>query len=462
MKNRLFYFVSFIIFFVINLTLILFSREYPLIDLHCAKTEINATSLELIDSNPSCDTSSNLMVSLNLFNGTLSDSSIKTLSNWPIGMPLLFKLFLWLETIGVPFILGFAIFLSLLLGYFINEFFKIALKHNRFWLGIVFIFIFLFSSPNEGWISGSGLLYPEGISIIILLVAFLRIASIDSSRNFTLKDIVYVSICFSISAYFRAIFELQLNILFGLLLFIYLSSRSKYISNLMLRKFTVSKRIINSFLVILAVAFVLLIPWRIISEKVVHPGNYGWTAAYNKWWISWIPTERLSEFNISFDSAQGGINMACELNPQACKDFDIPLDYMNKSNIEKNSPVFLNTYLSTIVQNPLKYLDLRLSIIRNFWLQDNQYNYLRSWNFTEGYAFVFILLTSIITLLLYFKKFIFTSTIYVVSISIQFLVLFLHHVEARYFIGIKLMSLTYVFLILIMSTSNNKKIENSF
>ena len=154
--------------------------------------------------------------------------------------------------------------------------------------------------------------------------------------------------------------------------------------------------------------------------------------------------------------------MACELNPQACKDFDIPLDYMNKSNIEKNSPVFLNTYLSTIVQNPLKYLDLRLSIIRNFWLQDNQYNYLRSWNFTEGYAFVFILLTSIITLLLYFKKFIFTSMIYVVSISIQFLVLFLHHVEARYFIGIKLMSLTYVFLILIMSTSNNKKIENSF
>ena len=274
MKNRLFYFISFILFFVINLTLILFSREYPLIDLHCAKTEINATSSELIDSNPSCDTSSNLMVSLNLFNGTLSDSSIKTLSNWPIGMPLLFKLFLWLETIGVPFILGFAIFLSLLLGYFINEFFKIALKHNRFWLGIVFIFIFLFSSPNEGWISGSGLLYPEGISIIILLVAFLRIASIDSSRNVTLKDIVYVSICFSISAYFRAIFELQLNVLFGLLLFIYLSSRSKYISKLMLRKFTVSKRMINSFLVILAFAFVLLIPWRIISEKVVHPGNY--------------------------------------------------------------------------------------------------------------------------------------------------------------------------------------------
>jgi hypothetical protein len=460
MKSKYFFIGTFLTLFTTNLALIFVSNDYPNIDLHCAKVSIYSSSVELVDSNPSCDTSSNLLAALNLFSGELTETTIKTLSNWPVGMPLLFKFFIGLEGVQIPIIVGFGLLISLVLSYFLTEFLKLAAQNNKILLGLAFIFIFMFSSPNEGWISGSGLLYPEGLSILMLALAMLKIATLESKSVSTFKYVIYISICFAIAAYFRAIFELQLNMLLAYFFLLFILFQFKNISRILTSRIKLTKNAIYWMLAICTLASALLLPWRIVSERTVHPGSFAWTTAYNKWWISWIPTEKLSNFNISFDSAQGGINMACELNPEACEKFNIPIDFMTSTSADKSDPIYLNTYISSIISNPGKYLDMRLSIIRNFWLQDNQFNYLREWNFTEGYSFLFILFASLIAFFFYFKRFILTSTVFLASISIQFLVLSLHHVEARYFIGIKLMSLTYVFLLIILSPSKNKEIES--
>ena len=438
----------FIIVFIINLLIIFLSKNTNEIDLHCSIIETSATSQEIIDSNSTCDTSSNLRAAQDFLKLELSPTTMKTLNNWPIGMPLLFLPLLILEQIGIPLILSFAVFMSLLISYFLTICFKLSIRLNRPLLGYVFAIIFLFTSPNEGWISGSGLLYPEGIAITLWLIALVKVFTIEKlNSNPKLKSILFISLCLALASYFRAIFEFQINLLLAITTFLIILSLNKsFISKKMLTIFNTP--LLKKVFVVLLFTSLFMIPWRLVAEKIVHPGNYGWTSSYNKWWITWIPTERLSEFNISFDSAQGGINLACQLDPTRCSKFNIPVSFMEEGNMARNDSKYLSAYLNSIFENPRAYLKTKLLIFKDYWLQDNQFNYLRNWNFSEGYFYAGILVLSSLFGIFQIRKISFTSLIVYTSVFSQCFVLLLHHVEARYFIGIKLISLSYLFLLL--------------
>jgi hypothetical protein len=122
---------------------------------------------------------------------------------------------------------------------------------------------------------------------------------------------------------------------------------------------------------------------------------------------------------------------------------------MEEGNIAKNDSKYLSAYLNSIYENPKAYFKTKLLIFKDFWLQDNQFNYLRNWNFTEGYFYAFVLILSLILGISQIRRIPFTSLIIYTIILSQFFVLILHHVEARYFIGIKLISLSYLFLLLL-------------
>ena len=76
---------------------------------------------------------------------------------------------------------------------------------------------------------------------------------------------------------------------------------------------------------VLAVAFLVGVPWRIISSVSLNPGNYSLRASAYYWNQRWMSDQWMTDNGLQF-LRDGGANSACKVEPELCKrinDFEV-------------------------------------------------------------------------------------------------------------------------------------------
>lgn len=416
---------------------------------HCAGiVDLRVDAKSAQSSFGGCDGGSLLGVSLDLIDGGgLTEQSINSLSLWPPGLSLIESFILLTNGLGVPI----AIYLAVLVSLAFATVFVFSMsgfpKKYRVLAGLLLVAM-AFSSPIEGWILGTGLMYQEGFATAFFMFSLVLVASI-SSKAATKKRLtlaIGAGVCLGFAAYFRSIFDPI--ILFGLLFSISLFALNAF--KHLVKSHSKTNWQSNKFLyssIIFLCAVITMLPWRIFLGNSVHSGNYSWTVAGSNIWASrWYTNEILDNQGLK-PWREGGLNAACQAYPDKCKEIErlemsSPYPYTGSGHFSQSEfrSMLINEYLT----NPLAIISYKFDVFKSFWLLHNSENYLGRQRPFEGIAYFFVFISSLAVSIVRFKKHPELSIIWLSTVLIHLLVLSIYHLEARYLIPLKLGAILFL------------------
>ena len=142
------------------------------------------------------------------------------------------------------------------------------------------------------------------------------------------------------------------------------------------------------------------------------------------------------------------MNLGCQIDNEKCLYLNQPNLISQIENVDfmTREEFYRNELINSIISNPLEYLKNRSKVFILHWFTDNKYNYLEKSNLYEG---LFFGLLAIITFFMVIysgsKNLIISNLIWVLLIFSTLAPLSIFHIEARYLIFLKLISI-FVFI----------------
>lgn len=432
---------------------------------HCAGiVDLRVDAKSAQSSFGGCDGGSLLGVSLDIIDGGgLTEQSLNSLSLWPPGLSLIESFILRTNGLGAPIAIYLAVLISLAFAtVFVFSMSGFPKKHRV--LVSLLLVAMVFSSPIEGWILGTGLMYQEGFATAFFMLALVLVASISSKATTKERSIVAIcaGVCLGFAAYFRSIFDPI--ILFGLMCSIsfFVLSAFKYFFKSHTKTNWQSNKFLYSSIIFLC-AVITMLPWRIFLGNSIHSGNYSWTAAGANIWASrWYPNEILDNQGLK-PWREGGLNAACQAYPDKCREIErlemsSPYPYTGSGYFSQSE--FRSMLISEYLTNPIAIIHYKFDVFKSFWLLHNSENYLGRQRLFEGVAYFFVFVSSLVVSIVRFKKHPELSIIWLSTVLIHVLVLFVYHLEARYLIPLKLGGMLFLVSSLTQYLHKTKSIES--
>jgi hypothetical protein len=394
-----------------------------------------------------CDGGSLLSISLDLLDGDgLGDKSKLFLNLWPPGLSILhtFQIFFLGDFIPIIF---FYILLYIFILSIVYTLFIYSHRDNLFFglLAFLFSIFFVFSSPVKGWFFESGILYQETFAFIFLVIGFLISFRISISKEFSFAPGILIGICFGIASYFRSSLDLfnQALILSSSIILVILLALKFLHKNFSNFSLALSKMLLGISLGIVLVT----IPWRIYLASEIHQGNFSWTVYGGIWKSRWTPSQIMIEQGLG-PWVDSGMNLGCQIDNEKCLYLNQPnlISQNANENFITSEEFYRNELIGSILSNPLEYLKNRSKVFILHWFTDNKYNYLEKSNFYEGlFLGLLVIITFFMVIYLGLKNLIISNLIWVLLIFSTLAPLSVFHIEARYLIFLKLISI-FVFI----------------
>lgn len=197
---------------------------------------------------------------------------------------------------------------------------------------------------------------------------------------------------------------------------------------------------IRKALIVISCAFMIGIPWRLISSQNILPGNYGIRTSEYYWAQRWMSNEFTAANGVGWLSA-GGANWACDIDPVLCSTIN-SFETSNKSNFNGSgysAQQFKEMALSSARERPLPFIANRVSNFVNSWFglvkqPQPQMRIFQIISFFCLFSTFFLGITSIAK-----RKFLDTSVLSTVMLMGLISPFFLFHIEYRYLQNIQFM-----------------------
>jgi len=304
-------------------------------------------------------------------------------------------------------------------------------------VGAMLLAFLLFSSVTQGWLLDQGIMYAEGFYIFFLTVCLVTVHRFEKKER--KKFLVFSAISFGIASYFRAVGFTSLEIVPLFCLFFVL------IGTFPILKRNFSRRR-NSFsnsailLVFGTVAFIVTLPWTLFRMTWMNLTPLQWVITGDQAWkFVWQTDDQLSKSG--WGITRGIDNWACHLDLAKCQKL-----------LHAGETRYLAETINTISSHPIKFLEMRLGDFWSYWCLNGRWLYPpqnkipAAFGITEGIIFLVLTILAMVILLKTFKKNAVSVSITLCAIFGSTLPLFIFHLESRYFIPIKVISVVTLIL----------------
>ena len=419
---------------------------------HCAgAVSLNVTASQASELFGGCDGGSILRIALDFANGgDLSQQSISALHLWPPGLSALEAIALLVggkETPIALWVIGYVVFLLI---FAFTLLFVVLQKRGLWYVGFLLPVLLIFSSPLYGWILKSGLMYQEGFALSFFVIALTLASMADRSDSKKLKLRLAISsgLCLGLAAYFRSIFDPYILFLAGISFFMALAFVIRRIAHHK-ASWSTRKQSASLFLVITLSAVVLMLPWRIFLGTSIHKGDFSWTVLGETIWSSrWVTNEMLDSQGLG-PWREGGFNAACQIDPKKCA-FIQSIEAVSEAPYTGqgyfNQSDFRNFLVKSYLSKPVETFKFKLNVFSSFWNTNNTENYLGRNSPVEGSLFFLTTVLATFWSITRMKENYLLSWLWLSKLFITLSVLMVFHVEARYFIFLKIASVVVVAL----------------
>ena len=198
---------------------------------------------------------------------------------------------------------------------------------------------------------------------------------------------------------------------------------------------------IKKAVIVIACAFMIGIPWRLISSQNVLPGNYGIRTSEYYWSQRWMSNEFLAAKSVGFLS-DGGANWACDLDPKLCSSIN-NYETSNNSNFDGSgysAKQFREMAISTARKQPLPFIANRTGNFAHSWFglikqPQPQMRVFQIISFVCLFGIYFLGAISLLN-----RKFLRTSVLSMVVFTGLISPFVLFHIEYRYLQNIQFLS----------------------
>ncbi len=401
---------------------------------------LDATSTELISSLGLSDPGNYMRVAVDLQDLTLSAENSWILNLWPPGMPLYLTVLTFISGNGNPTAIATLIFISLwsvLYAILMN----ILISKRYFFLSVVFSYLWLFSPLLTGYNTDYGLLASDGISSVIMafvVILMFRLMSkrIPMTQNMFVLSVV-IGFIWAIAAHFRMVwtFAIFASIVFSYFLF-FLGTQIRRRSNNQNLDLQQSN-VLFLFSIASLVFVILLIPWTLIGEAKLHPGNYNWSNGNYVWAQRWMSDQYLTDGGAGF-LVEGNANWSCEIDKIQCNEIanaEIAAGTFYSGYGPYSHSELRNRALLSAIESPLHWLKIMTTKLFETWVTIPGASIGSAPNLLGGiltiFAYIaslFFLIRNVITTNNIFALFMFFISTFAIAI------LYLEHFESRYLI----------------------------
>lgn len=367
---------------------------------------------------------------------------------WPPGMVALNLIAVNVESLfSIPYLTALLLLVSFAWAALLTRLWKI-LESLSSGIGFVFLLVFLLSSLSSPMITvyfgyGDGL----AAGLLGLAVAELWLVKHNSTRG-NIKGVLYVGTLLSGAMHLRATFET----LSWFLLFVPLAIYLIWTLVGLLRPSISASSSKGALLQVSLVAFVaqvLSLPWRVFAAVYIRPGDFRWSTVPDYAWPArWVPDERISQEGRFLIEGHG--NFGCINDPVRCAEIqqleeasDAPYSGVGHFTNEE----FRSQLVESVLQLPGLYLSERFTIyFLGFFSKTG--GGIGQLAILEG---LFLLVGVILGVVFLVRNDKFNRAgAWFAFLSAGGLsgVLLLFHMETRYLMPIKLVMMTFVFLVL--------------
>lgn len=424
--------------------------------------DLNASNDTLIEGLGLLDTGNYMRVAVDVQDLTISQENKWILGLWPPGMPGYLAFLTFISGGGNPTTIATLVFISLWsLLYAILVSILISKKFMLLALG--FSYLWLFSPLLTGYNTNYGVLASDGISSIIMVFAVIIVFKLFSVHQSSSSKVIVFStllgFALAIAAHFRLVwtFSIFTAIIFS---FVFYFLANRLLSYSKSRNSTSERRDLLLPFSITSIVFVLLlIPWTLVAEAKIRPGNYNWAVGDYVWAQRWMSDQYLLDNGASF-LVEGNANWSCEIDKEQCAEIaqaEISAGTFYSGDGWYTYAEFRQLALISAVENPLHWLKIMTSKLVETWVTIPGEPIGSAPNLFGGvltilayFASIFYLLRDILRTNNIFALFLFFVSIFTVAI------LYLEHFESRYLIPAQVLGI----VILIFYLGGKAKSDN--
>lgn len=457
-------FFFFLYFWAFQVLLVVALVGFLGVDTPHGKIKMGMLPSKLIEILGSSDAGSYLSAASDLVQNSSNTANWQWVLNlWPPGMVWLDALLIRFSPVG--FTWGFALVLAIVWGTGLT---LLVLPFIKSWISIAaiafFEFVLLSTSPFQSWILDEGLFYADGLAAGLILIALLllvnRTRKIGSLRLW-FRDGIYIGICFAGALFFRSSYQLLpwllvgATVIFTLVVFWKLALKRPI---RFLQHFVVVSTATISMLLIMTPYTLYLATERdrtnfVTTEDLLFSDNWYNVETGMPQWLS-----------------TSGASIGCELDKDQCAIFT----KLKSQGVIPETSEFRTALVNAIAQHPLAYLGNRITYFSQQWIGDEVSSYAFTpsnyensdeissspWlnqNLPQGIAF-FILFVAVLisTSILVFKRSQ-ISLILILLVVVAVIAPFAFvHIEVRYLIPLKMISLLAPILFLFQREISTK------
>ena len=386
------------------------------------------------------DAGSYMQGGLSLAEGTFRDASNNFIWElWPPGLSLMNFLFIKVLGTNSSPLLIWSLVSSMVIALLTYMLFGLLRNQNKSLqiFGLVLIAFLLISSATQGWLLDQGIMYAEGLTVLGLFSTLYFMGKFLEDHKFI--HLLMSGITLTVAVFMRSvnlvIVYLLIAFIFTLLLVklfqVFFRSRGKEIAVVRVGTLTA---------LITAPIFLMTI-WMSFRATWIPNLQFQWvTSAANSWKWYWM---RDSDFKgTGWEIVAGIDNWACQIHKAVCaKIYASPetnWDYQGLS-------------IQAILQNPISFIVKRILDFWDYWILNGRWLYPpqsripASISLVEGIIFLSLFLLALILIAKIWSTKLELALLQLAIILGNFLPLLIFHLEGRYFLPIKLIS---IFIIL--------------
>jgi hypothetical protein len=390
---------------------------------------------ELINALGGKDAANYLRIGLDLSDGVLTSSNLWILNLWPPGMPALYTLLIILPGTVVPKMVLVSSLLWAVAGGITTAIIK-PFGSKFALVGFIFFWT-LFSNPFA-WVLGNGILFSDGIgsSLLVIFLGLIFVINrmlIDRSKTRT-KSLITISISaglvLGVTLAFRWAFVIVVTLI-GVFALIW---AMRAIISLTIKKSSKSEsgETKNIFVVFVSLGlgmFIAILPWTLVTQFILHPGNPTWSMGDYQWAQRWLTDDQLNKAGAGF-LVEGNANWACEISPEDCS-------IMNSIALSSDGQKYdflRNAAIAAAASHPVEFTKNRFDAFGRAWFSSPG-SKVGSFD-SVGYGIINMLIGVAFFILTFKMRKKFKIYVSVVSLLVLGLIaaLFVAHLENRYLI----------------------------
>ena len=363
---------------------------------------------------------------------------------WPPGMIWVDRAMLSVhDVLGVPIVIQMVLANCLALEAFIGTGFTVIWRRRGLLTASLFGVGALLYSGISVWGVKSGLFYADTFGVVAYCTALLLLALVPGAATGRRRVlIVGAGVLLAVACYFRASFEL---IVLATLV-VSAASLAVILVFRRLRKGKAFAETVPALLVPLAgasaVAEILLTPWRLYAGLRIHPVDFRWSALSDLVAAArWLPN-RVLEAEGAGSAADGHSNWVCLADPVQCEriyalEQGTAAPYSGGPNGYFTTEQLNDMATDAIISHPFSVIGERIQAIY-LGLFANTGGPIGDFAIAESLLIVLLFAASLVVLIRT-RTFLNPGfSLLVAATVLQFGVLLLLHMEARYFLGIEL------------------------